>query len=75
MNRSSRKAHEATASGFGGARGNCCMHLQTAGHGRPARLQLLVAPNGVLVWTAAAQVGSQPYAGEVFATRKSQRHA
>ncbi len=69
MNRSSRKAHEATASGFRRRARQLLHGFAEAGQPSANGLQLLVGPNGVLVWTAAAQVDrSQPYAGEVFAT-------
>jgi hypothetical protein len=69
MNRSSRKAHEATASGFRRRARQLLHAFADAGQPSVSALQLLVGPNGVLVWTAAAQVDrSHPYAGEVFAT-------
>lgn len=68
MNRSSGKADAPNASG-GRRRLRQLLHaFADAGQPSATGPQLLVGPNGVLVWTEAPQVDrSEPYAGAVLA--------
>jgi hypothetical protein len=68
MNRSSGKADAANAS-VGRRRLRQLLHaFADAGQPSATGPQLLVGPNGVLVWTEAPQVDrSEPYAGAVLA--------
>jgi hypothetical protein len=71
MNRSSRKAHATNGSGSPRRARRLLHAFADAGQQSATGLQLLVGPNGVLVWTEAAQIDrSQPYAGDVFASPK-----
>jgi hypothetical protein len=67
MNTSSNKANAASGSVFRRRVRQLLHAFADAGQPSATGLQLLVGPNGVLVWTEAAQVDrSQPYAGDVF---------
>jgi hypothetical protein len=67
MNRSSSKADAANGSVFRRRVRHLLHAFADAGQPSATGLQLLVGPNGVLVWTEAAQVDrSQLYAGDVF---------
>jgi hypothetical protein len=71
MNRSSSKADAANGSVFRRRVRHLLHAFADAGQPSATGLQLLVGPNGVLVWTEAAQVDrSQLYAGDVFASPK-----
>ena len=67
MNTSSNKANAASGSVFRRRVRQLLHAFADAGQPSATGLQLLVGPNGVLVWTEAAQFDrSQPYAGDVF---------
>jgi hypothetical protein len=67
MNTSSNKANAASGSVFRRRVRQLLHAFADAGQPSATGLQLLVGPNGVLVWTEAAQVDrSQPSAGDVF---------
>ena len=68
MNTSSSKATAANGSVFRRRLQQLLHAFADAGQPSATGLQLLVGPNGVLVWTEAPQVDrSEPYAGAVLA--------
>jgi hypothetical protein len=74
MNRSSSKADTANASVFRRRLRHLLHAFADAGQPSATGLQLLVGPNGVLVWTEAAQVDrSEPHAGAVLAVPEKSR--
>jgi hypothetical protein len=71
MNTSSKRPNAANGSVFRRRIRQLLHAFADAGLPSATGLQLLVGPNGVLVWTEAAQVDrSQPCAGDVFTSRE-----
>jgi hypothetical protein len=69
MNRSSRTAHPVNRRGFWEHARQLLHAFADAGQPSATGLQLLLGPNGGLMWTDSVQVDrSEPYAGDVFSS-------